>query len=67
MKIPSETENQLLLMIAPALESHAHEKGVAGNSPRCSRAKNLFEVESDKKLTLPLIRYITECTIGQNN
>ena len=45
MKIPSDTENQLLSTTAPAFESNIHAKGVAGHSPRYSLVKNLFEVE----------------------
>ena len=45
MKIPSETENQLLLSIAPALKSNFHKNGISGQSPRYSRIKTLLEVE----------------------
>ena len=34
MKIPYETENQLLLVTAPALKSNVHENAVVGHSPR---------------------------------
>ena len=43
MKIPAETEKQLLT--PTALKSNGYEKEVAELSPKCSLAKALFKVE----------------------
>ena len=44
MKIPSETDKNLLHTIAPALKSNLHERDVAGHSHRYSRTNFMLEV-----------------------
>ena len=44
-KNPSHAENQILHKNAPVLKSNVHEKGVAGDCPRYSRATIMLEVE----------------------